>query len=112
LNDPQILRLAEKVTLVSDEQATKAIRSDPSNVLTTLDVHALGKTHSIKVDIPKGDPRNPMTEQERKDKFRRLASIVLESNSVEEIMRNVENLEKRNANDLSRLLAANSSPHI
>ena len=112
LNDPQILRLAAKVTLVSDEQATKAVRSDPSNVLTTLDVHALGKTHSIKVDIPKGDPRNPMTEQERKDKFRRLASIVLDSSSVEEIMRNVENLEKRNANDLSRLLAANSSPHI
>jgi hypothetical protein len=53
-----------------------------------------------------------MTEQERKDKFRRLASIVLDSSSVEEIMRNVENLEKRNANDLSGLLAANSSPHI
>jgi 2-methylcitrate dehydratase len=36
-----------------------------------------GKTHSTRVDVPKGDPRDPMTEEEIAVKFTALGGDVI-----------------------------------
>jgi 2-methylcitrate dehydratase len=53
-----------------------------------------GKTYSIYVDTPKGDPRNPPTDQELEDKFRSLARGVLAESKTDRLVKTVWNLEK------------------
>jgi 2-methylcitrate dehydratase PrpD len=53
-----------------------------------------GKAYSIYVDIPKGDPRNPPTDQELEEKFRSLAPLVLSKSKTDRLVKTIWNLEK------------------
>jgi 2-methylcitrate dehydratase PrpD len=53
-----------------------------------------GKKYSASVDIPKGDPRNPPTDEELETKFRSLASYALSRPKIDRLIKTIWNLEK------------------
>jgi 2-methylcitrate dehydratase PrpD len=106
LTDQRILNLARKVKVVVDQRYTDARLGCANVLLRTRD----GREFSHNVDIPKGYPANPVTKQELQDKFRGLASRVLPSPQVEEIVRTVEDLDKfTEARHLTALLGKRNS---
>ncbi|NWF54982.1 MAG: MmgE/PrpD family protein [Syntrophaceae bacterium] len=63
-----------------------------------------GKTYSIHVDIPKGDPRNPPNDKEMEEKFRSLAGGVLAKPKRDRLVKTIWGLEKLgNIRQLTRL---------
>ena len=52
-----------------------------------------GRTVRSDVEYPKGDPQNPLSWDELKDKFRTLTQTVISSERQEEIIKVVESLE-------------------
>jgi 2-methylcitrate dehydratase PrpD len=101
---PQVLTLAEKVRPRVDEGIEKINFREitPSRVeIKTQE----GATYSRRVDIPKGHPQNPMTEEEMAAKFKECAHHAakpLPERNLNEIIRMVYNLE--NLPDLSQLM--------
>jgi len=56
------------------------------------------------VDYPRGHAKNPMTDEEVEEKFRRLASRVLSSGQISFILESLWTLE--NQKDVSEILEA------
>jgi 2-methylcitrate dehydratase len=85
--DPKMVALRKKVKarVVSTYKDTEA------NVTITTKG---GKKYSAYVDTPKGDPRNPPTDQELEGKFRSLAPSVLSKPKMERLIKTIWNLEK------------------
>ena len=52
-----------------------------------------GRCFSKQLDYPKGDPRNPLTDQEVEEKFAALAEGVLSENAQKRVKEAVWNLE-------------------
>jgi 2-methylcitrate dehydratase len=52
-----------------------------------------GKSHSTRVDVPKGDPRDPMTEEEVAVKFNALGGDVIGKDQCESLRNCIMNLE-------------------
>jgi 2-methylcitrate dehydratase PrpD len=64
-----------------------------------------GAVYSSQVDYAKGSRENPMTDEERKDKFHSLASGILSSKKRAAVISMVEQLEEVGAmSELCRLL--------
>lgn len=64
-----------------------------------------GKTVQGYTVIRKGSPGNPMTREEREDKFRRLAGTVLPPKRIDQVIQTVNEIEKlRDVADLVALL--------
>src|SRR5437764_14609125 len=62
----------------------------PSRVtITTSD----GKEYSTRVDVPKGDPRDPMTEEEIAVKFNALGGEVIGKEQCEQLRKVIMNLD-------------------
>ena len=101
--DPRIHELAARVQVIHDLEMDKlrpALR--PASVEVSL--HD-GRTVSGRVDFPKGDASNPLTEQELLSKFSNLAQDVVGEEKVKRIQETVFALEKTGtAEELIRLL--------
>jgi len=70
----------------------------PSRVtITTND----GKLHSTRVDVPKGDPRDPMTEDEIAVKFTALGGDVIDKDQCKKLQKFIMSIET--ADKLDRL---------
>lgn len=68
LNDPRVRELIDKVVLKADPSLDRFGRAGITEIRTKQ-----GATYVQRVEYPKGDPRNPMTDQELEDKFRNMA---------------------------------------
>ncbi len=69
--DPTIRAQLKKVEVVADPEIEKvfpALQRVIVNIMTTD-----GQTFSKQLDYPKGDPRNPLSDDEIEEKFRALA---------------------------------------
>ena len=53
-----------------------------------------GRSFSKQLDYPKGDPRNPLTDQEIEEKFSALAEGVLSAGAQKRVKETVWNLER------------------
>jgi 2-methylcitrate dehydratase PrpD len=63
-----------------------------------------GEKYSAYVDKPKGDPRNPPTDQEMERKFRSLAALILPQKKIDALVKMIWNLEKvKNLRQLIKL---------
>jgi 2-methylcitrate dehydratase len=83
IHDPGILALARKVRLVSDAEINARYPEvTPTRVEITLNN---GRIIRNQVDMPKGDPRSPMSESELLAKFRHLAGMAVDGGTVSEI---------------------------
>jgi 2-methylcitrate dehydratase PrpD len=72
ISDPAVLELSRKVKVNVDQELSAAYPGmTPSRVEIRLKG---GRTLVTQVDIPKGDPRDPMTGEDVADKLRRFAS--------------------------------------
>jgi 2-methylcitrate dehydratase PrpD len=83
INDPRVLELAAKVDVVADDDLDKLYDEKwPSIVeITTTD----GTVYSERVDLPKGEPEFPVTDEELKDKFMSLSTDLVSSEQAETI---------------------------
>ena len=94
LRDPQIRELLTKIKVVAEPEFEKLFpRLKPAEVTVTT---TSGEKYTLRVDYPKGDYRDPMSEEELLDKF---DSMVLDKVGKEKRNRMIElimNLEKVN----------------
>jgi 2-methylcitrate dehydratase len=90
--DPVIRAQLNKVEVVADpeiERVFPALQRVVVNITTT-DGHTVSK----QLDFPKGDPRNPLTDQEIEEKFSALAEGVLSPAAQKKLKDAIWNLEK------------------
>ena len=67
VRDPRVLDLLPRIAFESRADLEPDISADA--VPAEVTVHARGQTFTRKVLVPSGDPRNPMTTPERREKF-------------------------------------------
>ena len=99
--DKSLIPIMDKVKVVANEEFEALFpKFQPSRVtITTND----GKEYSTRVDVPKGDPRDPMTEEEIAVKFTALGGDVIGKEQCEKLRQCIMNLDS--ANKLDELLA-------
>jgi 2-methylcitrate dehydratase len=107
LKNPIIRECQHKIKLQEDPVATKKSYTEyksPSTVeITTRD----GKRFSKYVEIPKGDPQNPFTEQDHINKLINMAAwLGMEQSQIDQLIQALNGLEKlETISELTRLLA-------
>jgi 2-methylcitrate dehydratase len=99
--DPTIRAQLQKVEVVADPEIEKvfpALQRVIVNITTTD-----GRTFTKQLDYPKGDPRNPLTDQEVEEKFAALAEGVLSQRAQKKLKDAIWSLEK--IGSVSKLMA-------
>ncbi len=98
--DPTIRAQLKKVEVVADPEIEKVFPALQRVIvnLTTTD----GRTFTKQLDFPKGDPRNPLTDQEVEEKFAALAEGVLSKVAQKKLKDAIWGLEK--AGSVSKLM--------
>ncbi len=101
LSDPKIRELSSKVKVHVDPEFAD-VRLGSAKVELIL---RGGRTYSSRIDVPKGYPKNPMTRADLEKKFKSLASLALNGERVEDVIRAVGSLEKMDSvRELGELL--------
>ncbi|MDG2424545.1 MAG: MmgE/PrpD family protein [Phycisphaerales bacterium] len=92
IDDPALIPVMDKIKVVpNDEFESLFPKFQPSQVTITLQD---GTAHTERVDVPKGDPRDPMTEEEIAVKFNALGTAVVGEatcNDLRTLIMNIEN---------------------
>jgi 2-methylcitrate dehydratase PrpD len=92
LTDPRVMELARKVTITEDQKAEKYWQD--LRVVSTVGVELVdGCYYEESVVTPKGDPGNPLSNEELVEKFMALAEPVVGQTRAEELVRRMESLE-------------------
>jgi len=103
--DPEIREQLRKVEVVADPEIEKVFPA-LQRVIVNIDTTD-GRKLSRQLDYPKGDPRNPLTDQEVEEKFSALAEGVLSKNAQNRAKRAIWNLERVDSvNQLMELMAS------
>ena len=99
--DPKIRAQLKKVEVVADPEIEKVFPALQRVIvnMTTTD----GRTFSKQLDFPKGDPRNPLTDQEVEEKFGALAEGVLSTGAQKRLKEAIWNLE--DSDSIRKLMA-------
>jgi 2-methylcitrate dehydratase len=92
IQSPVIRAQLRKVEVVADPEI-EALFPELQRVAVTIRTTD-GRERSRQVDYPKGDPRNPLGDDEIEDKFESLAGPVLPAGAMERVKAAVWNLEK------------------
>jgi 2-methylcitrate dehydratase len=99
--DPRIREQLRKVEVVADPETEKVF---PALQRAIVHIHTKdGRSFSKQLDYPKGDPRNPLTDQEIEEKFAALAEGVLSPGAQKRVKEAIWSLER--AGSVSRLMA-------
>jgi 2-methylcitrate dehydratase len=100
VRDQSLIPIMDKIKVVANEEFEALFpKFQPSRVtITTND----GKSHSTRVDVPKGDPRDPMTEEEIAVKFTALGGDVIGKEQCDKLRKCIMNLD--GADKLDELL--------
>ena len=99
--DPRIREQLKKVEVVADPEIEKVF---PALQRVIVNIHTNeGRVFSKQLDYPKGDPRNPLTDQEIEEKFAALADGVLSQPAQKRMKEAVWNLER--VGSVSELMA-------
>lgn len=98
INDVEIAVLTKKVNVSSDDEFTSLF---PERSIAVVEIYTHeGHYFKKRVDFPKGEPENPLTDKEIEEKFISLAKYgTKETTQIEKMIRIVWNLE----NDMSKL---------
>jgi 2-methylcitrate dehydratase len=91
VRDQALIPIMDKIKVVANEEFEALFpKFQPSRVtITTND----GKQYSTRVDVPKGDPRDPMTEEEIAVKFTALGGDVIGADQCKNLQRFIMNLD-------------------
>lgn len=105
--DPTIRAQLEKVEVVADPEI-EALFPKLQRVIVKV-VTTDGRELTKQIDYPKGDPRNPLTDQEIEEKFDALAEAVMSADRRQQLKEAVWKLESLDSiSELMRLTAADS----
>jgi 2-methylcitrate dehydratase PrpD len=108
LGAAEVIELARRVDVRVDPELD---RQFPERVPARVTVHARQGTFTAVVETPRGDPANPLSEEELTAKFRRLTSLVVDQARVEELLAAVMALNSATSMEwLARLLVATEVP--
>ena len=92
LSDPNILAVADKVKVLHKPEIDKDF---PKLAPAEIEIETFsGKSYTTRVDIPKGDPTNPMNDEELTDKFKNLATRSISMASSERVIEVICQIEK------------------
>jgi 2-methylcitrate dehydratase len=91
VRDQSLIPVMDKVKVVANEEFEALFpKFQPSRVtITTND----GKSYSTRVDVPKGDPRDPMTEEEIAVKFNALGGDIIGKEQCQKLQKFVMNID-------------------
>ncbi len=103
LNDPLIRDIITKIKGEASEEFEKIFpEKQPSRVVIGLKD---GQKYSQYLEYPKGDPREPMTDEDIERKFRSLSDGILASDRQDEIRDAIYNIEKlKDVRDFMKIL--------
>jgi len=105
--DPKIRAQLRKVEVVADPEIEKVFPA-LQRVIVRIDTTD-GRSFNKQLDYPKGDPRNPLTDQEVEEKFSALAEGVLSAGAQKRVKETVWNLERvASVSDLMSLMEADA----
>jgi len=99
--DPKIREQLKKVEVVADPEIEKVFPA-LQRVIVTISTTD-GRSFTEQLDYPKGDPRNPLPDQEIEEKFAALADGVLSAKAQKKLVDAIWNLEK--VGSVSKLMA-------
>jgi 2-methylcitrate dehydratase PrpD len=85
--NPDMVRLRKKVKV---KIASELKETEAKACIKTLD----GKEYATFVGYPKGDPHNPLSDEELENKFRSLAAGILPKEKIESLLKTLWSLEK------------------
>src|SRR5205823_14701663 len=105
VRDQSLIPIMDKIKVVANEEFEALFpKFQPSRVtITTND----SKSHSTRVDVPKGDPRDPMNEEEIAVKFTALGGDVLGKDQCKRLQQCIMNIESaKNVGELVELTIA------
>src|SRR3989440_8250868 len=89
--DKALIPIMDKVKVVANEEFEALFpKFQPSRVTITTNN---GKSHSTRVDVPKGDPRDPMTEEEIAVKFAALGGDVIGKDQCKKLQKFIMSIE-------------------
>ncbi len=97
--DPNILDFLKKITVVEDKSLSSKYPEAVANSITV--TLSSGEKISKQVDYHKGHPKNPMTDHEVEEKFRRLTKKHLTKKGQDRILENLWKLDR--ASDLGKI---------
>jgi len=89
IKDPKVHEIAKKITIEIDPEIQKLYPNPRSMIVQIKDKK--GNIYSSRVDYPKGDPENPMTDEELTDKFIDVTEGVISKKRQAEIIENTLN---------------------
>jgi len=99
--DPAIREQLRKVEVVADPEIEKVF---PALQRVIVNIHTTdGRTLTKQLDYPKGDPRNPLTDQEIEEKFAALSDRVLSKSARKRVTDAIWSLER--VSSVSELMA-------
>ncbi|MGA2670230.1 MAG: MmgE/PrpD family protein [Dehalococcoidia bacterium] len=87
-DDPRIRELNDKVIFEADPSLDNLPTAGISEITTKQ-----GKTYKKRVDYPRGEPRNPMTDKELEDKFRSLATDFMMDTQISDVINTIDQLD-------------------
>lgn len=97
VQDPALIPIMDMVKVVANEEfEARFPEFQPSRVTITLKD---GTSHVQQVDVPKGDPRDPMTEAEIKVKFDALGAGVIGQDACDKLGKLIMNLDSQTSLD-------------
>ena len=102
LKDPRIWEVIDKIKGIGSLEFEKMFPAkQPSKVIVkTVD----GKEYSEYLEYPKGDPREPMTEEDLDNKFAALSTGLLSEDKMKEVKQMIFNLEKTSIDEFMKVL--------
>jgi 2-methylcitrate dehydratase PrpD len=93
INNPEVVSLTQKVSVHSNDQLTAYFPERCIAVITIITYG--GDRYSERVDFPKGEPENPMSEEELEEKFITLATYggknIEQCNKIIRIVKDLDN---------------------
>jgi len=96
-SDPTVRELSDKISLEINTDLDKFGRAGITEISTRQ-----GKKYSCRIEYPKGHPRNPMSDEELREKFHAVTEGSLGGMQRQRIVDAVADLEK--INDISRFM--------
>ena len=101
IKDTTLIPVMDKIKVVPNQEFEGLFpKYQPSQVTITL---TDGKKYQQRVDVPKGDPRDPMTEEEIAVKFNALAKGVISEKACSELRMMIMGMDKEK--DMKRFFA-------
>ncbi|NDH53171.1 MAG: MmgE/PrpD family protein [Betaproteobacteria bacterium] len=100
--DPRVQDMLHRITFETRSDMAPECLSDA--VPAEVTVHARGKIFARRVDVPRGDARNPMSSQERRTKFLGCAEGLLADDAAGALFHDLERLDSLKIADLTALL--------